>query len=299
MTCRNSRFPFFPIRRHQYNDGMETNESGSPAVPDQVPCPMCGATIALASSKCPGCGEIIAASHERKKGLFRLVTVLTVLGIVAVLVALLLPAQRRAREPARRTQCKNNLKQIALALYSYESVYHALPPAYTVDADGKPLHSWRTLILPYLDRQAEYAAIDLSKPWDDPVNAAVRNASIPVFHCPSDAGPMHHTTYLASVGTNACFRLTEPRLMSEITDGSSQTLMVIEVPSENAVPWMSPDDADESLLLSIGAGSKLVHSGGMNAAMCDGGVRFISVTLPAASRRALISVAGNDKVGEF
>ena len=67
-------------------------------------------------------------------------------------------------------QCANNLKQIALALRNYESVYHALPPAYTVDAEGKPLHSWRTLILPYLEQQALYDKIDLSKPWDDPAN---------------------------------------------------------------------------------------------------------------------------------
>lgn len=279
---------------------MEKNESGPRVDPDQITCPMCGATIAVASTKCPGCGEIIAVSHESEKRPIRLVTVLTVLGIGAVLVALMLPLVRTGAGPAaRRSQCKGNLKQIGLALHNYEADYHALPPAYTVDTDGKPLHSWRTLILPYLDQKVLYATIDLSKPWDDPANAEARNANIPVYHCPSALVPRDHTNYLASVGTNGCFRPAEPRRMAEITDGLAETLMVIEVPYDRSVPWMSPNDADESLVMSIGAKSKLAHPGGMNALLCDGGVRFISATLPAAARRALISVAGHDQVGDF
>ena len=275
------------------------NEVGPLAVPNRMPCPMCGATIAVASRKCACCGEILTVSQSPKKGPFNLFAILTVLGIGAVLVALMLPAVRRARPAARRSQCKNNLKQIALALYNYEAEYHALPPAYTVDADGKPLHSWRTLILPYLDQQRLYETIDLSKPWDDPANAEACATGISIYHCPSDSGPQNHTTYLASVGSNGCFRLTEPRLLSEITDDLAETLMVIEVPSDRSVPWMSPDDADEPLVMNIGPKSKLAHAGGMDAALCDGSIRFLSAEMPAAARRALISVAGGDKVGDF
>ncbi len=225
----------------------------------------------------------------------------------AVLVALFLPAVRRAGPAARRSQCKNNLKQIALALFNYEAEHHALPPAYTVDAYGNRLHSWRTLILPYLDESRLYNSIDLSKPWDDPANAKAFNTHVSVFECPTDAGswdhtasgPRNHTTYLASVASNGCFRLTEPRLLSEITDGTSNTLMVIEVPSDQDDPWMSPQDADEQLIMSIGQESKLAHTGGMYAALCDGSVRFLSANMPAATRRALISVADNDTVGDF
>ena len=105
--------------------------------------------------------------------------------IIAVLVALLLPATRRSGRTARRTQCKNNLKQIALALHNYESIYDALPPAYTVDAAGKPLHSWRTLILPFVEQLDLYKTIDLSKPWDDPANAEVLKTVPHIFRCPS------------------------------------------------------------------------------------------------------------------
>jgi len=278
----------------------EKNEVGPSAVPDHRPCPMCGATIAVASRKCAWCGENLAASDTPKKGFMGCFTVLSVLGIGAVLVALMLPAVRRGGgEAARRSQCKNNLKQIALALYNYETDYHALPPAYTVDADGKPLHSWRTLILPYLDQRPLYETIDLSKPWDDPANAEALKTGLSVFHCPSDSCPKNHTTYLASAASNGCFRLTETRLLSEITDGLSETLMVIEVPSDRSVPWMSPKDADERLVMSIGPESKLAHAGGTQAALCDGSVRFLSVAIPAATRRALISIAEGDKAGDF
>src|SRR5262245_3382414 len=65
---------------------------------------------------------------------------------------LLLPAVSVAREPARRMQCLNNLKQIALALHNYDATYGSLPPAYIADASGKPMHSWRVLILPFLEQ---------------------------------------------------------------------------------------------------------------------------------------------------
>jgi type II secretory pathway pseudopilin PulG len=278
---------------------MNPNEAGLSAVAGKTPCPMCGAENSAAAPKCQSCGEVRTVSPNSRKWLSRIVTGLTALAILAVVVALLLPSVRRARPAARRSQCKNNLKQIALALHNYEAEYHALPPAYTVDADGKPLHSWRTLILPFLDQAPLYNRIDLSKPWDDPANAEACKTLVPTYYCPSTTGQTDHTTYLACVGTHACFRRTEPRLISEITDGLAETLMVVEVPSDRSVVWMSPQDADEALLLGIGTKSKLAHEHGTHAALCDGSVRFLSAAMPAATRRALISVAGGDKVGNF
>jgi len=221
------------------------------------------------------------------------------LAIVFVLVALLFPARRGSREAARRTQCRNNLKQIALALHNYESHYHALPPAYTIDAEGKPLHSWRTLILPWIEQVNLYNSIDLSKPWDDPANAEALNTVPQVYRCPSVALPPGLTSYLGIVGTNACFHPTAPRAFSEMTDGTSETLMVIEVAQEQAVPWMAPQDASEEMVLNFGNDGKLAHTGGTQAALADGSVRFLSVSVSPEILRALISIAGNDRVGEY
>ncbi|MEJ7590059.1 MAG: DUF1559 domain-containing protein [Planctomycetaceae bacterium] len=224
------------------------------------------------------------------------------LAIVFVLVALLLPATVRSREVARRTQCKNNLKQIALALHNYESKYHALPPAYTVDADGKPLHSWRTLILPFVDEPRLYGRIDLSKPWNDPANADAYETVPQVFRCPSAMLPPGFTSYLGVVGSNACFHPTAPRAFLEMTDGTTETLMVIEVAQEHAVHWMAPQDASEEMVLDFGNDGKLAHTGGTQAALAalaDGSTRFLSENLETEIRRALISIAGKDRVGEY
>lgn len=231
---------------------------------------------------------------------FTLIELIVILFIVGILIALLVPARRGAREPARRTQCKNNLKQIALGLQTYESNYGALPPAYTVDADGKPLHSWRTLILPFVEQKLLYDKIDLTKPWDDPANAEVFKLGVPPpYVCPSVYEPANRTVYLAVVTPNGCIQSTRPRLLSEIVDKHSQTLMVIEVDPPHSVPWMAPTDADERVLLALGSETELTHPGGMNAAFVDGSVRFVSAELPAPEWRALISIAGNDSVASI
>jgi prepilin-type processing-associated H-X9-DG protein len=225
---------------------------------------------------------------------FTLGKLLLVVAIIAVLIALLLPATRRAGPAARRVQCMNNLKQIALALHNYEQAHKAFPPAYTVDANGRPLHSWRTLILPYLEQEALYRTIDLSKPWNDPANAGALGTSLPVFHCPESVRAQSTTTYLATTAPNGCLIPKEPRRLTEITDAHESTLMVIEAGEDNAVPWMTPVDADELLVLSLGPTTRLHHAGGMNACFVDGQVFFLKADTPARVRRALMSISGND-----
>lgn len=238
---------------------------------------------------------IASAPRVQKNRLFSAVgKVLAVLGIIVIVICMMLPAVRTAREPARRSQCTNNLKQIALALHNYADAYDALPPAYTVDASGKPLHSWRTLILPYMEEQQLYKSIDFTKSWDDPANAQAFKTVPYGYQCPSELAPDNRTTYLAILTPTSCIRPTEPRKISDITDGDRETLMVIEVDSEHAVPWMSPSDADENVVLAIGAESKLAHPGGMNGLFVDGSVRFLTAEMPVSQRRALISIAGND-----
>ncbi len=224
----------------------------------------------------------------------RLVELFVVLAIIAVLIALLLPAVRSGGGAARRSQCVNNLKQIALALYNYEQVYKALPPAHTVDASGRPLHSWRTLILPYLEQEPLYRTIDLSKPWNDPANAKALKTALPVFRCPESVAPENTTTYLAIVAPGGCFLPNESRRLAEITDAHDSTLAVIEAGEESAVSWMAPVDADESLVMRLGPNSKFHHTGGTNAACVGGGVRFLKAYTPAKVRKAIMSISGND-----
>ena len=214
--------------------------------------------------------------------------------IFVVVIALFLPAMRTARPAARRSQCTNNLKQIGLALHNYEQAYNALPPAYTVDANGRPLHSWRTLILPYLETGALYETIDRSKPWNDPVNATAAATKLAVFICPEDVHARNTTTYLAIVGPDGFLVPGRSRRFEEITDGLSSTLAVIEGRDEDAVPWMAPFDADAATLMKLDKKAKLLHAGGSNALLADGSVRFLKADTPAPMRRALLSISGND-----
>jgi prepilin-type processing-associated H-X9-DG protein len=225
---------------------------------------------------------------------FRLVELLAVLGIIAILIALLLPATRSARPAARRAYCVNNLKQIALAVHHYERAYGALPPAFTVDAQGRPLHSWRTLILPYLEQVRLYQSIDLSKPWYDPANARALETAPPVFRCPESTAPKNTTTYLASVGPNSCLLPRVPRRLADVTDPHEQTLMVFEAGEDRAVPWMAPADADELLVVSLRTTTSLHHQGGTHASFVDGSVKFLKPSTSASVLRALITIAGGD-----
>jgi prepilin-type N-terminal cleavage/methylation domain-containing protein/prepilin-type processing-associated H-X9-DG protein len=216
-----------------------------------------------------------------------LIELIVVVAILAVLAALFLPSVRTGRPSVRRTQCLNNIRNIALALENYKEEYHAYPPAYTVDAKGKPLHSWRTLILPYLDQKALYRKIDLSKPWNDPANAQVGEKLVSIYRCFEADCADNCTTYLALVTKEGYLR---PGKSKDVVAGSddSKTLMVIEVDAKHAVPWMSPADADEQLWLSFGPKSDLPHQGGSMVAFADGHAMFLSAHLPIEERRALI-----------
>ena len=136
------------------------------------------------------------------------------------------------------------------------------------------MHSWRTLILPYLEQGSLYQSIDLSKPWNDPANAKALATSLSAYRCPSSPGEPNTTTYLANVGPGGCFDPTRPRRLAEITDGTSSTLMVIEVGEEDAVPWMAPVDADEAMVTDFGSTTKVHHPGGVNACLVDGSVQI-------------------------
>ena len=136
---------------------------------------------------------------------FTLIELLVVIAMIAVLIALLLPAVQQAREAARRTCCKNNLMQIGLALHNYMGAHICLPPG-TQDVTG-PIQSkenggyhmsWCVQILPYISEQNAFNLIDFTQSAYDPVNAPVRAHRVPPFLCPSD-----HTNSVGGV-TNYC-----------------------------------------------------------------------------------------------
>lgn len=213
---------------------------------------------------------------------------------IGILVGLLLPAVQAAREASRRMQCSNNLKQIALAMHNYHETYRALPPAYTTDADGRPLHSWRTLLLPYMGEQALYDSIDLSKPWDDPVNQEAASTNVPAYQCPSTPGEESFTTtYQVVADPDSAFPGPESVSFADIIDGTSNTVMVVETPPSMAVPWMAPDDCDVDAYFSF---ADTVHTGGFHVSMCDGSVQFVSQDTDPVVREGIVTRGGGEGV---
>jgi hypothetical protein len=207
------------------------------------------------------------------------------------------------REAAAQAECTNNEKQIALAIHNYISSHKNLfPPAYTTGQDGKPLLSWRVLILPYLDQDALYKEFHLDEPWDSPHNRALLAKMPSVYRCPLEspaAARDGKTRYLAARGPNTIFRGAEPVAFKAITDGSSNTIILVDAGDERAVPWTKPDDGDmvpedEAAFRAIFSAHPRRRGPGTVAAFADGAVRFLRATVRPAVIRALITYNGGE-----
>lgn len=279
-------------------------------------CPHCGTQtqvdeqFAGQTGPCRSCGQKVTvptpgmATTTSKSSSATVVMVLVLISFIGLflcgggMVALLLPAVQASREAARRMQCSNNLKQIALAMHNYHDVHKSFPPAYTVDANGEPLHSWRTLLLPFLEQQALYQQIDLSEPWDSPKNKPFNNVLIQMYRCPSNPSSTD-CSYVAVIGKNTLFQGSTPIKMADIVDGTSNTIMIVEMQS-NPRNWMEPVDLDASkMTLNINGGSNepgSLHPGGMNVSMADGSVRFISQTIDKRTFEAMLTIDGGETV---
>lgn len=139
----------------------------------------------------------------RRRRAFTLIELLVVIAIIAVLIALLLPAVQQAREAARRTQCKNNLKQIGLGLHNYHGSFQCFPFG---QEDSAKSYSALSQLLPYFDQAPLYNLINFSLPYSDASNTVPRMTELPALRCASDAsvalaGQGGSTNYMANKGS--------------------------------------------------------------------------------------------------
>jgi prepilin-type processing-associated H-X9-DG protein len=234
------------------------------------------------------------------KGRFPLLTVVLVLGLLGVLVALLTPSINGG-PPSRRSLCMNNLKQIGLALLNYESAYGCFPPAVTTDAQGRPMHSWRVQILPFMEEKALHDQYRFDEPWDGPNNRKLHDIAIPVFRCPSErAGAETDTSYFAVIGPGTAWGKDRSTTFGDITDGASRTIMVVEV-ANSGIHWMEPRDLHVLQMApginpKSGQGISSAHVAGANILFADGAVHFLAEDLPPEKIKAMLTIAGGEEV---
>ena len=219
--------------------------------------------------------------------------------VIGVLAALMIPAISGAREAARRMQCTNHMKQIGLAMHTYHDAHKCLPPVYTVDEDGNPLHSWRVLMLPYMEQQHLYDQIRLDEPWDSEYNKQFHSYPVSAYSCPASSDfSTGMTTYSVVVGAETIFGDPTTQVsLGDLTDGSSNTIFLVE--RKTPVCWMDPtqeitfEEACKGINVS-GSGIGSNHTGGANACMFDGSVLYISESIDPDSLRGGLTKAGGE-----
>ncbi len=217
---------------------------------------------------------------------FTLVELLVVIAIIGILVALLLPAVQAAREAARRISCRNNLKQIGLALHSYHDTFRVFSPGVTT---SPKLHAWTPYVFPYAEQENLYQQYRWDVNWNDAANQVAVNTHVAALHCASTpGGDKRLDTVSTSITTSAsdyapvtrvanilatagivppmsdCWGVLsrgEAVRMADVRDGTSNTLMITE------------DAGRPDFWTSQGRGPDNNSPGGGNLGVVDGRVK--------------------------
>ena len=233
-------------------------------------------------------GQVDMCAQER---LFK--TSVTALGFLShdtrsemlanVLGCLIMPAVEAAHEAIYRAECSDRVQRITLAMLLYEKEHGRLPAAYTVDKDGKPMQSWRVLLLPYLGEEAQklYGQIKLDEPWDSTHNKRFHAAAVEFYQCPSEfyqcpSGKLDpgKTTYSVVVGKKTAFQAGEGKTLKQLGPNSGTMILVIE--NHTPCNWMDPTtdltEANVKEVLEKGT----VHPGVIMVGLRGGGVSTIT-----------------------
>ncbi|MBC7816063.1 MAG: DUF1559 domain-containing protein [Planctomycetaceae bacterium] len=201
---------------------------------------------------------------------------LVAIAVVAIVIALVIPAVQRPTE-SFRPYCKNNLKAIGLALHNYHDKYKCFPPTYVVGADGRRWHSWRVFLLPFLDGQKLHKQYRFDEPWDSDNNRRLWNQCPPYFRCPGGIQQTTAANYVAVVGPKTMWSGQEPVKLSQNTDGGSNTIFLVEI--SPGIPWLAPIDVNEEEAIADlgdhGRFSVPKHEPVRHVLMVDGSVRGI------------------------
>lgn len=268
-------------------------------------CADCGKPITVPALQEDG-RAVLAASQgtTRTKRLrwigITCVVVLSLIGATALLVRYGDEGYSQVRANIVRGGCRNNARLIAQALNAYADDYKTYPPPIVTDSKGKPLYSWRVLLLPYLQQQALYDKFALAEPWDSETNHPLAYSIPSVYSSPASSGWGEYS-YGLITGPGTLFPQSGPLGPDDISDPLQLTLLVVEMarPPNSQQVWTQPGDLDFSAMVpAIGMQPGVEiggnHKGGAVAATCDGRDHFLPDSLSASEIAALITPNGGE-----
>lgn len=215
---------------------------------------------------------------------------------------LLVPQMGFSRTAAKRMMCSNNVNKISLALYNYHDQYKQFPPAHIDDADGRPMHSWRVLLLPFLEQENLYKQYRFDEPWDGLNNRKLLASMPSIYSCPAqDDSP--YTSYVAVIGPDTAWPDATSRKLADIADPHDQTILFVES-AEPRILWMEPRDLtyEDALAYLSGTTEIVRHDAHWNSgyfdeqfmgrmiATADGSVQFVAGLLGPDHWARLISI---------
>ncbi len=239
-------------------------------------------------------------------------TLLWGFAIAACLTGLVLPLGLGSRSGVYVTLCRSNLKQIVVALHHYHDVYGSFPPAYVADDAGKPMHSWRVLILPFMEEQALYSRYRLDEPWNSPRNRLLLAQMPRAYQCPTHTDrrrPTTHTSYLAISGPEMAWNNAQARTLADFKDGIDETMLVLEG-RPHQVLWTEPRDLTTTQAMQVLTSPPLKNDGhhadhedrlflrvwGRNSVMADGQTRLMAPNQPRERMARLLNISDGQSV---
>jgi hypothetical protein len=222
--------------------------------------------------------------------------------LIGLLFALAFPAISAARRSAWESQSAANMRKLAAAMLAYEADHGCFPPAYLADSDGKPMHSWRVLLLPYLGYDHVYERYNFRAPWDSPQNMAILTSMPDEYACPADPDALSASecSYMVVVGDGTLFPGEEGTTRNEITDGPENTIMLAQVLA-SGVCWLEPRDLRMSRMVFQINGRPGYEIGsnfadGAYVATADGEVHFLSYDASPFTLQSLLTIDGGELV---
>ncbi|MBN1910582.1 MAG: DUF1559 domain-containing protein [Pirellulales bacterium] len=219
------------------------------------------------------------------------------------------PAGHAPRWATQEHMCGEQLRQIGKALREYHKDHGSFPPVCVRDEEGKPMHGWRVLLLPYLEEGDLYKNYRLDEPWDSLNNSMVAATAPSCFHCPCGPAPNTRTTdYVAVTGPGTVWPDEGTVTKEDIKDGSNRTLMVVEI-ADSTIPWNAPVDLTLDEIMADPEGSKALmsyHSGQKSQPvargyylMASGATWWVAGRFMPESLEAMSTIAGGEDVDEI